>query len=319
MPIARMILQRIGLGCLTLLLVSAVIFFSVELLPGDLAEEILGQDATPETVAALRLQLGLTQPAPVRYLAWLGGMLRGELGMSLANRLPITDILAGRLGNTLFLAAFAALLAVPAAIGGGLVAAMFRNRALDRTLSMSSLAVVSLPEFMLGYLLIYGFAGSGLFPAISYVTETTGFLERIHLTFLPALSLALAISAHMLRMTRASVINVLAAPYIEMARLKGLSNRIVIGRHAFPNAIAPIANVVALTLAYLITGVVVIEVVFAYPGLGKLMVDSVSKRDIPVVQAVGLMFAAIFIVANLLADIVATLSNPRLLHRTAAG
>jgi len=314
-PILRMVLQRLGLGLLTLFVVSIIIFLGVELLPGDLAEEILGQAATPETVAAFRRELGLDLPPHVRYLDWLGGILQGDFGRSLANQRPISELLATRLGNTLFLAGLAAIIAVPLALTLGILAALWRNSFYDRAVNVFTLTSVSFPEFFVAYILILFLAvNTGWFPSIANVSANTPLEERIYRSLLPALTLTLVITAHMMRMTRAAIINLLASPYIEMARLKGIRPTRIIVRHALPNALSPIINVVALNLAYLVVGVVVVEVVFVYPGLGQLLVDSVSKRDLPVVQACSLIFAMTYILLNLLADILSTLSNPRLLH-----
>jgi peptide/nickel transport system permease protein len=311
----RMIGWRLLFGLLTLFVVSVVIFGATELLPGDLARELLGQSATPETLAALREQLGLNDPAPVRYWNWLTGALQGDFGVSLANRRPIAELIAARLGNTLFLAAYAAAMAVPLSLVLGILAALWRNSVFDRAVNAGALTSISFPEFFVAYILIFWLAQSGLFPSMVRISPATTFADRLYMTFLPALTLTLVVTAHMMRMTRAAIINLMAQPYIEMARLKGLSPVRVILRHALPNALAPIINVVALNLAYLITGVVVVEVVFVYPGLGQLMVDSVSNRDIAVVQAVALIFAAAYVLLNLLADVLSTLSNPRLMHR----
>lgn len=311
----RMIAHRLWLGLLTLFLVSLIVFFSVELLPGDFAQAFLGQAATPESLAALRTQLNLNDPATMRYLYWLGGIATGDLGLSLSSSRPISELILSRLGNTLLLALYAAVIAVPIAVSLGVLSAMFRNTIFDRLANMSALAAVSVPEFLMAYLLVFLLAQGGWFPAIANVAPDTGFFERLHMMFLPALSLTLVVSAHMLRMTRASIVNLLASPYIEMARLKGVPQSRVISKHALPNALAPIINVIALNLAYLITGVVVVETVFAYPGLGKLLVDSVSRRDLPVVQAASLFFAVVYVLVNLSADVLSTLSNPRILHR----
>ena len=311
----RMIGQRVLLGLLTLFVVSVVIFGATELLPGDLARELLGQSATPETVAALREQLGLNDPAPLRYWHWLTGALQGDFGISLANKRPVSDLIAARLGNTLFLAAFAAILAVPLALILGILAALWRNSVFDRTANAMALTSISFPEFFVGYILVLWLAQSGVFPSMARITDTTSFGERLYMSFLPALTLTLVVTAHMMRMTRAAIINLMASPYIEMARLKGLSPLRIVLKHALPNALAPIINVVALNLAYLITGVVVVEVVFVYPGLGQLMVDAVSNRDIAVVQAVALIFAAAYVLLNLTADVLSTITNPRLMHR----
>lgn len=310
-----MVAQRLALGLLTLFFVSLIIFLSVEMLPGDLAQEILGQSATPETVAAFRKQLGLDLPAHIRYLEWLGGMVQGDFGRSLANSREISGLIAGRLGNTLFLAGMAAVISVPLALTLGILAALYRNSPFDRGINIVALTSVSVPEFFIAYILILFLAVQlGWFPSISNIGPNTDFFERIYRTVLPAVTLTLVVVAHMMRMTRAAIINLMASPYIEMARLKGLSPRRVILRHALPNALAPIINVVALNLAYLVVGVVVVEVVFVYPGLGQLMVDSVSKRDITVVQACSLIFAATYVLLNLTADVLSILTNPRLLH-----
>ncbi len=311
----KMVGQRLALGVLTLFIVSVVIFGATELLPGDLARELLGQSATPETLAALRAQLGLDQPAPVRYWNWLSAFLQGDFGVSMANRRPIADLISARLGNTIFLALYAAALAVPISLTLGILAALWRNSIFDRAANVGALSAISFPEFFVAYILVLWLAQSGLFPSMVRINPTTGLGEKLYMAFLPALTLTLVVTAHMMRMTRAAIINLLASPYIEMARLKGLSPMRIILRHAVPNALAPIINVVALNLAYLITGVVVVEVVFVYPGLGQLMVDAVSNRDIAVVQAVALIFAAAYVLLNLLADVLSTLSNPRLLHR----
>lgn len=310
-----MIAKRLGLGVLTLFVISVIIFGATELLPGDLAQNILGQSATPETVAAFRKELGLDLPAHTRYFNWLFGALQGDFGTSLANRRPIADLIATRLSNTLFLALYAAAISVPLSLMLGILAALYRNSIFDRTVNAMALSSISFPEFFVAYILIFVLAQSGLFPSMSRMDATTTFGEALYRTFLPALTLTLVVTAHMMRMTRAAIINLLASPYIEMARLKGMKPMRVILRHALPNALAPIITVVALNLAYLITGVVVVEAVFVYPGLGQLMVDSVSKRDFPVVQAVALIFAAAYVLLNLTADVLSTLSNPRLIHR----
>lgn len=377
-PILSLTLNRLALGLLTLFVVSLLIFSAVELLPGDLAQEILGQSATPETVAAFRKQLGLDQPASTRYLGWLGGVLQGDFGESLATGRQIAELISARLMNTLFLAGMAAVIAVPLAVVLGLLAALYRNTWFDRLINVVTLSSISFPEFFVAYILIlflavgfpFGlawvlgilgvwFAAEGwgsfregrsigrafpvvpafffalglamianlifgfwtpqvgavtAFPSISNISSDTPFSERVYRSTLPALTLTLVVTAHMMRMTRAAIINLLASPYIEMAQLKGVSPWRIITKHALPNALAPIINVIAINLAFLITGVVVVEVVFVYPGLGQLLVDSVSKRDITVVQACCLIFAATYILMNLLADVLAIATNPRLLH-----
>ncbi|MGJ8561490.1 MAG: ABC transporter permease [Litorimonas sp.] len=311
----RMIGQRLLLGVLTLFIISVVIFGATELLPGDLARELLGQSATEETLAALREQLGLNDPAPLRYWNWLVGVLQGDFGMSMATQKPISELVGARLGNTLFLALYAAALAVPFALLLGVLAALWRNSIFDRASNALALTAISFPEFFVAYTLILWLAQSGLFPSMVRITGSTTTGDLLYMAFLPALTLTLVVTAHMMRMTRAAIINLLASPYIEMARLKGMSPMRVVLRHAVPNALAPIINVVALNLAYLITGVVVVEVVFVYPGLGQLMIDAVSNRDIAVVQAIALIFASAYVLLNLLADVLSTITNPRLMHR----
>ena len=314
-PIARMILHRLGLGVATLLIVSALIFFAVYLLPGDLAEELLGQARTPETVAALRADLGLDQPAGQRYLHWLAGAVHGDFGTSLANGRPIAELVGSRTVNTLLLAAMAAVVCMPISLGLGILAALYRDKAFDRAINVVALTAISLPEFFVAYLLIFWLTvKTGWLPSLADVGPTTPWDVRLEKMILPVITLTLAVAAHVMRLTRAAIVNLLASPYIEMARIKGVRPWRVIVHHALPNALAPIINVVLLNLAYLIVGVVVIEVVFTYPGLGQLMVDSVSKRDVPVVQATCMIFAAVYIVFNLVADVLTIIADPRQLH-----
>jgi peptide/nickel transport system permease protein len=313
--IFKLVAKRIGLGIGTLFVVSILIFFAVEMLPGDLAEAVLGQGATPETVAAMRQELGLNRPAPVRYIDWLGHAVQGDFGKSLVSGERVSSTIEPRFVNTLFLAAYAAVIAVPLAIILGIIVALLRNTVFDRVANVLTLSSISSPEFFLGYILILYFGVKwGMFPSIASLREGMSFSDLLYRTFLPALTLVLVVTAHMMRMTRAAIINLLASPYIEMARLKGVPPWKVIVKHALPNAWAPIINVVALNLAYLITGVVLVEVVFVYPGIGQLLVDAVSKRDFPVVQACCLIFAATFILLNLAADVGSILTNPRLRH-----
>lgn len=314
-PIARMILNRLGLGVATLFIVSAMIFFAVYLLPGDLAEELLGQARTPETVAALRADLGLDQPAGQRYLHWLGDALHGDFGKSLANGRPIAELVGSRTVNTLLLAAMAAVVCMPISLGLGILAALYRDKAFDRGINVVALTAISLPEFFVAYLLIFWLTvKTGWLPSLADVGPNTPWDVRLEKSILPVLTLTLAVAAHVMRLTRAAIVNLLASPYIEMARIKGVRPWRVIVHHALPNALAPIINVVVLNLAYLIVGVVVIEVVFTYPGLGQLMVDSVSKRDVPVVQATCMIFASVYIVFNLIADVLTIVADPRQLH-----
>lgn len=324
--VLRIIFIRLLLGLLTLFIVSVIIFLAVNALPGDFAQQILGQGATPESIASIREGLGLDQPLIVRYFEWLSGAVRGDLGVSFA-QLNFANALGGsgtttvleqigpKFANTMFLASVTALISVPLAVTLGVLAALYRNTVFDRAANIFTLSSISSPEFFMAYLLILFLAVlNPIFPSLSAVNVDMAFGDRLEKTMLPALTLTLVVTAHMMRMTRAAIINLLASPYIEMARLKGLSPMRVIIKHAFPNALAPIINVIALNLAYLITGVVVVEVVFVYPGIGQFFVDSVKIRDIPVVQACCLIFAAAYILLNLTADVMSILSNPRLRH-----
>ena len=307
--------QRIALGLLTLFIVSIFIAFVVELLPGDITQAILGQSATPETVAAFRAELGIDRPAPERYFEWLKGMLTGDMGKSLANKREISELVGRRLSNTLFLGGFAAAIAVPLSLILGVLAALYRNSWFDRSINSFTLTSISFPEFFVAYILILFLSvKAGWFPGISNISTDLPLSERLFRSLLPAATLTLVVVAHMMRMTRAAIINLLSSPYIEMAQLKGVRPIRVILHHALPNAWGPVVNVIALNLAYLVVGVVVVEVVFVYPGLGQLLVDSVSKRDVPVVQACSMIFAGVYILLNLLADIVSIVTNPRLLH-----
>lgn len=309
----KLVSNRLALGLITLFAASALIFVGTEILPGDLASAILQNSATPENLAALRLELGLDKPALVRYGAWLWGAIHADFGRSLANNRDVLEEVGPRFANTIFLATYAACVAVPLAVGLGLIAAIRQGGIFDRVINFVTLLTISVPEYFLAYLLIkYISVGLGWFPSLANVSPEMGFTDRLYYSFLPMLTLVLVIVAHMMRMTRASVLAVMASPYIEMAYLKGLRKSRIVVRHALPNALAPIISVIALNLAYLIVGVVVVETVFVYPGLGQLMVDAVSKHDVPVVQACGLIFAAAFILLNMTADILAILSNPRL-------
>lgn len=311
----RLVVQKLAFGLMTLAAASVLIFAGTEILPGDLASAILQNNATPETLAETRKELGLDRPAVERYFEWLGNVAHGDFGHSLANKRDVVEELTPRVKNTFFLALYAAAIAVPLAIGLGLLAAMRQGGIFDRTVNIVTLMTISVPEYFLAYLLVkYTAVEFGWFPPLANVTDDTSMAERLYLAFLPMLTLVLVIVAHMMRMTRASVLAIMASPFIEMAILKGVPNWRLVVRHAFPNALAPIINVIALNLAYLIVGVVVVETVFVYPGLGQLMVDAVSKHDVPVVQACGLIFAAAFILLNMSADVLAIMTNPRLRH-----
>jgi len=315
-PVVSLILQRVGIGLLVILAISALLFIGVELLPGDFARNYIGQSATPEAVANIRKELGLGEPLLTRYLDWLGGVLTGDFGTSWANKSSVNEQLFKRLNNTLFLATVAAIFAVPISVGLGMVAVFFRNKLPDHLINIVSLAAISMPEFFIGYLFIFFFAlliGIGDGPPIIPRDPLWSF-SNFQLVALPAATLVVVVLAHMMRMTRAAILNIMDSAYIETAELKGVKMMTIIRKHAAPNAIAPIINVVALNLAYLVVGVVVVEVIFAYPGMGQYFVDAVTVRDMPVVQACGVVFAGVYVVLNMLADVGAILANPRLMH-----
>ena len=313
----HLLARRIWLGLLALLAISALLFFATTMLPGDVAAALLGQQATPESLLRLRQTLGLDQPAWQRYLHWLVALLHGDFGTSLASGRPVVTEVLPRLGNTLVLASLAAVIAVPLSVGLGLMCAVREGGVLDRIVSTVCVVTISVPEFFLGYLLIGVFAIQlGWLPSLAVINPGMSLGARLAAVTLPVCTLVLVVLAHMLRMTRASLLSVMSAPYIEMAYLKGLKRSTVILRHALPNAAAPIIAVVTLNLGYLVVGVVVVEVVFVYPGAGQLLVDAVTKRDLPLVQACGLIFAAIYVALNVAADMIVLLANPRLRHST---
>lgn len=314
-PILKLVAQRLALSILLLLAASVLIFAGTMILPGDVAQSILGQSATPESLANLREELGLNDPPVTRYFSWLFAAMQGDLGTALTNGRDIAESVGQRLSNTLFLAFWAALISVPLAILLGLIAVRYKDRWPDKLISAVTLASISIPEFLIGYLLMFYLAVQlGWFPSVAMIGDHMSLGQKLQSIALPVIVLTLVVLAHMMRMTRAAILNVMQSAYIETAELKGMTGFQVIARHAFPNAIAPIVNVVMLNLAYLVVGVVVIEVVFVYPGMGQYLVDHVSKRDVPVVQACGLIFAAVYIGLNMIADIVSILANPRLRH-----
>jgi peptide/nickel transport system permease protein len=313
--LARLVLHRTALAVVTLAAVSVLIFAGTELLPGDVAQAILGQQATPEAVAAIRRALQLDRPAYVRYFEWVSGAVRGDFGRSLASGQPIAELIAARLPSTLILAASAAVIAVPLSIALGLYAALKQERVADRSISAVTLVLVSVPEFLIGYALMLVFAVNlGWLPALSMLREGAGFTGLARALALPVITLTAVVTAHTMRLARTAIVQVLATDYVRMARLKGIAPGRIILRHALPNALSPILSIVMLTLAYLVVGVVVVETVFNFSGMGKLMVDAVTNRDVPLVQACGLIFSAVYVICNFLADFLGILANPRLRH-----
>jgi peptide/nickel transport system permease protein len=299
-----MVWQRVGIGLATLWVVSVIVFIATSILPGDVAQIILGQAATPETLAALRAELGLDQPGYVRYFSWLGNMLSGDLGISKAGGATISSLIGGRLGNTMMMAAWVAIISIPISIALGLWAAMHPGTWLDRIVTFGTLSLISVPEFFIATVAV-------LILAVN-LHWLENFGELMKALAMPLITLVIVVSAQMIRMTRAGILNVMSSPYIEMAILKGVPRGRIILRHAFFNAIGPIINVIALNLAYLVSGVVIVETIFAYPGLAKLMIDGVQTRDLPLVQACAMIFCGTYVVLILIADIGSIVSNPRL-------
>jgi peptide/nickel transport system permease protein len=313
MTTLQLILKRLGAAALTLLLVSVIVFTISSLLPGDAASETLGQSATPQAVAALRAQLGLNEPAPARYLHWLGGLLTGDPGRSMSSDLPVRTLIASRLPKSLLLAGLTALVATPVALAIGVAAAMRKDSALDRGLSLLTLSMVAAPEFLIATLGVLLFAVKlRWLPSITLIPEAPSALDLFRAYALPVATLAFVVIAQMARMTRAAVIDQLQQPYVEMATLKGLSRARVVLVHALPNAAGPIANAIALSLSYLLGGAIIVETIFNYPGIASLMVDAVTSRDMPLLQACAMIFCAAYLALVLIADICAILSNPRL-------
>jgi peptide/nickel transport system permease protein len=309
----RMVFQRILIGIATLWVVSVLVFVGTSILPGDVAQIVLGQAATPDALAAYRAERGLDQPLVFQYFGWLGGMMTGDLGISKAGGATISSLIAGRLGNTMFLAAVVAIISVPLSISLGLLAAMYPGTWIDRVLTFGTLSLISVPEFFIATFMVLVFAVQlGWLPAIAHISPDDSFLKLMRGLAMPLITLIIVVSAQMIRMTRAGILNVMNSPYIEMAILKGVPRKRIILRHAFFNAIGPIVNVVALNLAYLVSGVVIVETIFAYPGLAKLMIDGVQTRDLPLVQACGMIFCGTYVMLIILADVAAILANPRL-------
>jgi peptide/nickel transport system permease protein len=311
------ILRRLLLGALVLILVSIVIFLATQALPGDTARAILGRTATPASLAALREQLHLNRPVVVQYLTWAGGLLHGDAGNSMAAQEPVTKLISDRIVNSAFLVLCAGLISIPLSVLIGAYAALWRDKAFDVVTSLSTLVLAALPEFVVGVTLVVLFATtvSHVLPAVSIIPPGGKPWEQPVALILPVLTLVIAVTPYVARIMRASMIEVLESDYVEMARLKGLSERIVIQRHALPNALGPTFQVIALNLAYLAGGVIVVEYVFNYAGIGGALRDAVSNRDLPVIQALAMLIAGLYVVLNLLADIATILVTPRLRTR----
>jgi len=311
----KLILRRIVIGLLTLWAVSVIVFIGLQIMPGDAASVRMGQGSTEGNLAAYRALHGLDKPIPIQYITWIGNLFAGDLGISQAGGAQVADMIGERFGPTMKLAAAVALFAVPLSVFLGLLAAMKPGTWIDRTLTFGSMGMNAIPEFLVATVLIYIFAVKlGWFNAISRPSPGQGFWEWLYTLAVPIFTLSFVVAAQMIRMTRASVLNIMSSPYIEMAILKGVPRNRIIVRHALLNCIGPVINVVALNLAYLVSGVVVVEYIFSYPGLAKLTIDGVQTRDNPLVQACIMIFCATYIFLILVSDIASIISNPRLRH-----
>lgn len=310
---SRMVLTRIGMALVSLLAVSAIIFWCVELLPGDAAERILGRNATRASLALLRERLHLDLPAAERYGRWLAALLSGDLGTSLVADRPVLGYIASRLANTALLSGFALILYIPVSIALGVITATRRGRPADHAISAIVLVFMCLPEFVIGILLISVFAIKlAWLPPLALLSQAQSFGQLLALITLPTITIVAAMSAYAVRMMRESLIEVLESSYVLMARLKGLPAWRVLLFHALPNALGPAINITALNVAWMIGGVVVVEAVFEFPGIGRLMVDSIGHKDMPVVLAVSMIMTGAYIATNLVADILVILLNPKL-------
>ena len=309
----RMVVQRIFIGIITLWVVSVLVFVMTNALPGDVAQIVLGQSATPETLAAYRAARGLDQPLVIQYIQWLGNMVTGDLGISKAGGASISSLISLRLSNTMYMAAIVAIISVPLSVAIGLLAAMHPGTWIDRATTFGTLALISVPDFFIATFMVLIFAVLlGWLPSNARVADTDTALMLARKMAMPVTVLVIVVAAQMIRMTRAGILNVMNSPYIEMAILKGVKKKRIILRHAFFNTIGPIANVIALNLAYLVSGVVIVETIFSYPGLAKLMIDGVQTRDLPLVQACAMIFCGTYVILIILADVAAILANPRL-------
>ena len=309
----QMISRRLFLGIITVFLVSVIIFTGVEILPGDACTAFLERDAHGKLLENCRIEQGLNAPAISRYVDWVSGALVGDLGTTLNGQKKIIDLVGFRLRNTLLLASMATLIGVPLALFLGVVAALWRDRAADLTISTFTIGAMSIPEFVLATLLILVFSiWLGWIPGFVLTSYDAPLGEFFPAIFLPVIVLTLVMTAHILRTVRSSVIEAMASDYAQMATLKGVPYWRIVFRHVLPNALLPVINVVALTIAWLLGGVVVIESVFNYPGLGRMMIDSISDRDLPVTQAIALIIASVYVAVNLTADILTMMANPRL-------
>lgn len=315
MLLTGLIVRRLALGLVTLLLVSIVVFWATQALPGDAARAVLGRSATPENLKQVRNELGLDKPVVVQYGSWLAKMMRGDLGNSLAGtRAAVTQVIGGRVANSALLVALAALVSVPLSLGLGALSALRRDSKLDATLTMVTLTLAALPEFIIaiGLILLLSTQALHVLPPVSQLDPSRSVFVQLDLLVLPVIALTLGVLPYITRLMRASAIEVLESDYVSMARLKGGSEHVVMRRHVLPNAVIPAIQGTAVQLAWLAGGIVVVEYLFAYPGIGSALVDAVSSRDLPVIQALTLLIAAVYVLMNLGADILTIILSPRL-------
>ena len=311
--ILSLVARRLVVMLTTLLIVSFIVFSATSLLPGDTATILLGQSATPEAVAGLRTAMHLDDPALLRFVRWLFGLLHGELGTSYANNMAIADLIGPRFINSMKLAGITTVIAVPLALTLGISSAMLRGTLYDRFVTVLTIGVISVPEFMIATLAVLLFAVYlKWLPALSLVSEVHTVFDVLRVYAMPVITLTFVVSAQMIRMSRAAVIETLDTPYVEMALLKGAPRMRIVLRHALPNALGPIVNAVALSLSYLVGGVIIVETIFNYPGIAKLMVDGVATRDLPLIQSCAMIFCVGYLLLITAADIIAIMSNPRL-------
>ncbi|WCK04226.1 ABC transporter permease [Agrobacterium tumefaciens] len=311
--ILSLVARRLVVMLTTLLIVSFIVFSATSLLPGDTATILLGQSATPEAVAGLRTAMHLDDPALFRFVRWLFGLLHGELGTSYANNMAIADLIGPRFINSMKLAGITTIIAVPLALTLGISSAMLRGTLYDRVVTILTIGVISVPEFMIATLAVLLFAVYlKWLPALSLVSEIRSVFDVLRVYAMPVITLTFVVSAQMIRMSRAAVIETLDTPYVEMALLKGAPRMRIVLRHALPNALGPIVNAVALSLSYLVGGVIIVETIFNYPGIAKLMVDGVATRDLPLIQTCAMIFCVGYLLLITTADIIAIMSNPRL-------
>ena len=306
------VLRRLAIGVVLLALVSVLVFGATQILPGDAASAILGRSATPAQKEIFRKQLGLDRPLPEQYWRWVSHVVRGDLGRSVANQVPVTSFISARAGKSLVLALAALIVLLPVSLALGVLSGIRRERPIDHAISVTSLALIALPEFVTGTLLIAFIAVTLKWLPPTSIIESGGVLSNLNLLVLPVLTLCLTATPYVIRMVRAGVSEAMSADYVQMARLSGIPERRVVVHHALRNALAPTVQVLALTMQYLIGGIVIVETVFAYPGLGQGLVQAVVARDIPTVQGVAMLLAAIYILINIVADVIVVLLIPKL-------